>query len=348
MSGLQRVGWLLAIGALMVAGLVAWQLLSSAQAGRVGRIGDGRDPATYGFALDLPDVLASTLTASGLPRGGLHALDHPPLITPAQVDSLNKAERGKYLVSTDLVIGIVHRGLARAWPLRVLGWHEAANDTVGGMPVMVAWSPLAGSARVFDSRVGGQALEFVSSGLLAESMPLFYTRNDTLSLWSPVTGVAVSGPAAAAAQRLQGLPAIVCHWAAWREMYPETKVPWPDPEYRKRYQSDPYFSYRHGGRLRFPVTDAFEKPLGRRLIVQDATDLQVLDTEAVFEAAGQGGVWTFELGNRTLKLRVGTTTGVETPPVWIEGGEYQTDVQSWPIYDFARRIMLDDSPEVSP
>jgi hypothetical protein len=348
MSGLQRVAWLLGIGVLMVAGLVAWQLLSSAQAGRTGRVGDGRDPATYGFALDLPDVFASTLTASGLPRDGLHALDHPPLITPAQVDSLNKAERGKYLVSNDLVIGIVHRGVARAWPLRVMGWHEAANDTVGGLSVMVAWSPLAGTARVFESSVDGRDLEFVSSGLLAESMPLFYTRNDTVSLWSSVSGAAVSGPAAAAAQRLQDLPSVVCNWSAWREMHPETKVPWPDPEYRKRYQSDPYFSYRHGGRLRFPVTGDFEKPLGRRLIVQDATDLQVLDTEAVVKVAGQGGVWNFELGSRTLSLRVGTTTGVETPPVWIEGGEFQTDLRSWPIYDFAQRIMLDNSPEASP
>lgn len=349
MSGLRRAAWLLGLGVAAVCGLTAWQLLAGAEAGRRGRVGDGRDPATYGFALDLPDPLAATLTASGLARDGLHALDQPPLLTPAGVDSLNEAERGKYLVSTDLVLGVVHRGVARAWPLRLLDWHECANDTVGGEPLLAAWSPLAGSARVFLPGRGddGAPRVFSPSGLLAESTPLLYVRGDTLSLWSPVTGAAVSGPALAAARVLQDLPAVVCDWSSWRTRHPHTTVPLPHPEYRKRYKSDPYFAYRHGGRLRFPVSAPGEEPLKRLLVVQDAAGVTLVDVAAAVGRAVDGR-WTVDRGGRTFTLAVGRAAGVETPPVWLDGGEAMDDRRAWPVYAFAWRAFRDDPVEVLP
>ncbi len=38
-----------------------------------------------------------------------------------------------------LVIGFVHDGDARAYPLKILDEHELVNDTVGGKPVTVGW-----------------------------------------------------------------------------------------------------------------------------------------------------------------------------------------------------------------
>lgn len=349
MSGVRRAAWLLGLGAAAVCALTAWQLLRGAEAGRKGRVGDGRDPATYGFALDLPDPLRATLTASGLARDGLHPLDHPPLLTPAGVDSLNAAERGKYLVSTDLVLGVVRDGAARAWPLRVLAWHECANDTVGGEPVLAVWSPLAGSARVFRADRDGRGLQrrFAASGLLAESVPLIYAVDDTLSLWSPVSGRAVSGPAAAAARDLQDLPSVVCDWASWRARHPGTTVPWPDPEFRKRYKSDPYFAYRHGGRTRFPVADPGPEPLKRLLVLQDGAGTLLLDAAAVADRA-VGGRWTLARDGRTFTLAVGRAAGVETPPVWLADGETRDDVRAWPVYAFAWRASGHPAVEVLP
>lgn len=37
------------------------------------------------------------------------------------------------------VIGFVHDGDARAYPLKILDEHELVNDTVGGKPVTVGW-----------------------------------------------------------------------------------------------------------------------------------------------------------------------------------------------------------------
>lgn len=45
----------------------------------------------------------------------------------------------------DRVIGVARDGEARAYPLRVLTWHEVVNDTFGG-PLLVTYCPLCGSA----------------------------------------------------------------------------------------------------------------------------------------------------------------------------------------------------------
>ena len=37
-------------------------------------------------------------------------------------------------------------GRARAYPLRVMDWHEVVNDTLGGVHLAVTWSPLCGAA----------------------------------------------------------------------------------------------------------------------------------------------------------------------------------------------------------
>ena len=44
-------------------------------------------------------------------------------------------------------------GEARAYPLQILTWHEIANDTLGGVPIVVSFCPLCNSALTFDRRI---------------------------------------------------------------------------------------------------------------------------------------------------------------------------------------------------
>ena len=208
------------------------------------------------------------------------------LLTAAQVDSLNAAERGKYLVPDDLVIGVVISGVPRAYPTRVMNWHEVANDTLGGRPIAVTWHPLCGSSVVFDRRVAGETLTFGQSGLLTNSNLLLYDRRDDAadeSLWSQLQARAVAGPAAGsvagpAAGSVAGpaadsagvrgdslivLPHVLTSWSRWRAAYPQTTVPLPDPSRRKSYARRPYGSYEGSDLLRFPVAP-LPPPAGHR------------------------------------------------------------------------------------
>ncbi len=216
--------------------------------------GEGLDIAAHGFDLSAFRLDRSLLAASGQPPDGLRALDNPPHFAPADADAWNAEHRGKYLVGSDRVIGIAWGGQARAYPLRVLNWHEIANDTLGGIPVAVTYNPLCDAAVVFDRRLEGETLRLAFSGLLYNSNLLAYdTRPERsrCSLWSQLLFRAVSGPRAG--RELKVLPASLARWDAWRAAHPETTVLDPDPGLRRLYKRDPYAPYFGDERLRFPV-----------------------------------------------------------------------------------------------
>ena len=49
------------------------------------------------------------------------------------------ASQATYLLPDDRVFGVSINGDHRAYPLRILNWHEMANDVVGGVPVSLAY-----------------------------------------------------------------------------------------------------------------------------------------------------------------------------------------------------------------
>ena len=83
-------------------------------------------------------------------------LDVPTISFAHYLDLLR---RRTWHVATVSVLGLVIGGEARAYPLRVLIWHEIANDTLGGVPVAVTFCPLCNTAIVFDRRHDGQGPE---------------------------------------------------------------------------------------------------------------------------------------------------------------------------------------------
>jgi len=265
--------WRGAAGPLLVAGLlavvvVAWQVVPVLRSHGSRAVGDGEHPDTYGFDLRTCLVDRAVLVGGKMPRDGVPVLDTPRLVTAAGVDSLNAIIRGKYLVSSDRVIGVVAGGVARAYPVRVLCWHEVVNDTLGGAPVVVAYNPLCDSAAAFAAAEGGDTLRFGISGLLWNSCHLLYDRRTERaaeSLWSPLQGRAVTGPAAAAGRTLRGLPLAVLRWDDWRRLQPATTVLLPEPALRERYRRNPYGVYYGDERLRFPVAPPSPGADGRLL-----------------------------------------------------------------------------------
>lgn len=103
------------------------------------------------FDLSESSIPRSQILSGGPPKDGIPALSDPEVLA---------ADRAAYLAPTDRVIGVVLRGEARAYPVRILNWHEVVNDRIGGRPVAVSYCPLTGSAIVFDRTVGDRPLTF--------------------------------------------------------------------------------------------------------------------------------------------------------------------------------------------
>ena len=118
----------------------------------------------------------------GPPRDGIPAIDAPEFVPVAEAS----------LPEDEPVLGLVINGDARAYPLRILIWHEIVNDVVGGVPVAITYAPLCNTALVFDRRVGEEVLEFGSTGKLRHSGLVMYDRT-TESWWQQFLGKAIVG-----------------------------------------------------------------------------------------------------------------------------------------------------------
>lgn len=250
---LRSARWVLLGALLLTTAAAAWRISWLLRSRDSHAIGNGRDPATYGFDLANFTGTLATLVAAGLPRDGLRALDQPAAYPAQEFPPGRRGPHGKILVADDRVVGIAWDGAARAYPLRVLAWHEVVNDTLGGVPVAVTYSPLCDAAAVYDRCADAEVLAFGVSGLLYNSNTLYYDRRSE-SLWCQFTGAAVAGPAAAAGRRLRRVPFLLTRWADWKALHPATGAVAGERDLYERYVRDPYVNYFGSRELRFPVT----------------------------------------------------------------------------------------------
>ena len=120
----------------------------------------------------------------GVPLAGIPALDDPPTLAGSAARYLKKRER---------VFGLVLNGEARAYPVRILSWHELLNDRLGGEPIALSFCTLCGSGIFYLTRTpNGGAHRFDTSGLLYRSNKLMVDRQSR-TLWSNLTGEPVLG-----------------------------------------------------------------------------------------------------------------------------------------------------------
>jgi len=196
-----------------------------------------------GFELEGGLIDPDEILQGGPPRDGIPALMVPVFVT---------AEKAQGLADTDRVLGVVRGGIARAYPIAILNWHELVNDRFGDEPVVVSYCPLCGTGMVFAAEQGGDALTFGVSGLLYNSDVLFYDHQSG-SLWSQLLRKAVTGPMQGAS--LQMLPVSHTSWADWRDRYPGTHVLSRETGYGRDYDRNPYGGYDRNGRIFFPVAN---------------------------------------------------------------------------------------------
>ncbi|MFW6447964.1 MAG: DUF3179 domain-containing (seleno)protein [Halobacteriota archaeon] len=68
----------------------------------------------------------------------------------------------------------------RAYPLRILHYHEIVNDVVDGDPLAITWCPLCASAVVYERTLDDRTLTFGVSGKLADDDLVMYDRETVL------------------------------------------------------------------------------------------------------------------------------------------------------------------------
>ncbi len=207
------------------------------------------------FDFSNAQVDQNAFKSGGPPKDGIPALTNPEFI---------KQSEAKFLDDDERVVGVVINGIARAYPLSILNWHEIVNDVIDETPVAITWCPLTKSAVVFDRNVNGQTLEFGVSGLLYNSNVVMYDRNYD-GLWSQMKMGGLTGKGATA--ELKNLPSQVTTWKQWRQEYPNSLVLSRKTGHRRDYQSNPYEGYHNTSQVMFPLPDIDDRVPPKSLVV---------------------------------------------------------------------------------
>ncbi len=273
----------------------------------VGVLPDGPSALQTRSADEFPEPLVdpSEIISGGPPPDGIPPIEDPTF--------LNVADALDLLPAAEPIVALEINGDARAYPVRVLIWHEIVNDTVGDVPVSVTYCPLCNSAVSYRREVRGVETTFGTSGSLFASALVMYDRA-TESLWTHFDGRAVVG--LLAGDQLEAISSPLLAWEDFRTTYPDGLVLDPDATgFSRRYGSNPYQGYDD------PQTDPFlfrGAPDGRALAKQRVVGVTHNDEGAAysieFVSGGAAKATNVQLGGDDLVIfwKAGQATALES------------------------------------
>lgn len=178
----------------------------------------------------------------------IQSIDQPKFVSVKQA--------AKFLSDDDLVVGVDFDGFekeddpVKAYPVKILNWHEVVNDFLNETPVVITYCPLCNSAAVYERMVGSDVLMFGVSGSLLNNNLVLQDRV-TETLWTQLQGDSLVGKLYP--KRLVQVPSVVMTWENWRESHPGTVVLSTETGFEHDYNVSPYEGYAENPRIEFPV-----------------------------------------------------------------------------------------------
>jgi len=184
-------------------------------------------------------------------KDGIPSIDEPEFLPVDQVDYLNE---------NDLVLGLKQGDKTKAYPHRILDWHEIVNDKAGNRNVAVTYCPLTGTGIAWNREINNKTTTFGVSGLLYKNNLIPYDRA-TDSYWSQMLNQSIHGEHIKT--KAETFQLIETTWSTWKSMYPGSRVLSTQTGYDRNYRVYPYGDYKETAELIFPVD-----PLDERLFLK--------------------------------------------------------------------------------
>ena len=170
--------------------------------------------------------------SGGPPRDGIRPIDHPEFI------KINAAK--KIIDAREPVVVVNIDGEAKAYPLRILLYHEIVNDKINETPFLVTHCPLCNTAIVFTRTVKNTVLDFGTTGRVRDSNLIMYDRQSE-SWWQQFTGDAIVGEFSGI--QLELINSQIVSFAQFEKYYPGGLVLSQDTGFRRHYGKTPYPGY---------------------------------------------------------------------------------------------------------
>jgi hypothetical protein len=333
-------------------GLAVWAVAPAIIRAKNPPPGDGKTIESYAFDLTGFSLPRELIFFALRMRDMVPTLESPTHHDAESAQRFNDPKYGKYMVSDDVVVGVVINGQARAYPIHVLNVHEIINDSLGEPPVPIAvtYSWPSDAVRVFDRRVDGRVLEFGVSGMLYNANTLMFdVRRDDAgkpivggeSLWLQLQSKCVAGPDAG--KTLSVIPAQMVRWSDWLEAHPESTIVDRDLRLDKRYKDGSPTQYFLDSKFPFPFSPqappSAVDPKDRIIAVQANGQRRVYPL-AIISARATNGTFEDELGG----VRIIFHPHREKQTVYLTTDPPDADVQWTHALWYVWHAMFPDDP----
>ena len=177
------------------------------------------------------------IISGGPPPDGIPPIENPKFVSVKDADD--------FLNNNDIVFGIVYGNEIKAYPQKILVWHEIVNDEFNGEKISVTYCPLTGSVIGFKGELkDGNVTTFGTSGNLVNSNLVMYDRNSK-TWWPQVLSQAIAGQRKG--EELESVSLVWATWEKWKGRYPNSLVLSQETGFIRPYGNDPYGSYLSTG-----------------------------------------------------------------------------------------------------
>ena len=198
---------------------------------------------------------ASLIRLDEVRWGGVLQDGIPPLRQPEMLNA-NEAD---YLDDDNVVFGISINGDHRAYPKRILAWHEMFVDEIGGESIAGVYCTLCGTVIAYNTEFDGKNYHLGTSGFLYRSNKLMYDQA-TQSLWNTIEGKPVIGPLIKSNIELNSHSVVTTTWGEWKKIHPTTTVLSLETGHRRNYdEGNAYKEYFATDELMFNVPELDER-----------------------------------------------------------------------------------------
>lgn len=232
----------------------------------------------------------------------IESIDQPKFVSSKQA--------AKFLKDDDLVVGVDFEGWekeddpVKAYPVKILNWHEVVNDFLNESPIVVTYCPLCNSAAVYNRMIDDDVLEFgVSGSLLNNNLVLHDKLTETL--WTQLQGNSLVGKLYP--KKLVQVPSVVMTWKNWRESHPGTVVLSEETGFEHDYTVSPYTDYADSPRIEFPVEHSDTRLVNKQQVygVQMYDQSKAYPLSALQKSFPEGGEFEDSVGGHPVKITYG-------------------------------------------
>jgi hypothetical protein len=178
-------------------------------------------------------VYPDSIKNGGPGKDGIVSIDKPNFLDADEVS---------FLELDELVLGVKIGDEARAYPHRILDYHELVNDQIDQTPFTLTFAPLTGSGVGWERTIAdGVVTTFGSSGLLYQNNLVPYDR-ETGSIWSQFRLDCVNGKLLG--EKLQPISVVETTWRTWQRFFPGSKVMNIPTGFNRNYSNNLFADYK--------------------------------------------------------------------------------------------------------